>query len=215
MFLLAAMAGEEGDVTLYAIWDVERHTATLEGGTTEVDPWGHVTSTASYTGGSVTIDTDQIEPGFTLARDAVKVDVTLGYYLKGWRITVNGVTTYVEDPDAIYTYVVEGDVTFEPVFGNYAEDEAARRRALGYGREREGLAQTGDPFVAPVAPTLTLLLALALLALGLLLASDHHRPILILILGQAHRRKPPAPANPQVAENRASSVCVRHAKGVC
>ena len=166
MFLLAAMAGDADDVTLYAVWDVERHTVALAGGTTEVDDWGHVTSEASYAGGKVAIDTDSIEPGFTLAREAVTIEVAPGYYLKGWNITVDGVTTYVEDPDAIYTYVINGDVTFEPVFGNYAEDEAAHRRAMGYDRTRggEGLPQTSDSFATP-APLF--LVALVLLALGL------------------------------------------------
>ncbi|SJZ81547.1 InlB B-repeat-containing protein, partial [Olsenella sp. KH1P3] len=129
MYLLAALA-DGSDITLYAVWDIEKHTPSVVGG---VQP-----------GGSVTIDPEAIEYGFTIPHEAVGIDVTPGYYLKGWLITINGVTTYVEDPDAIFNTPMTADIIFEPVWGNYAEDAArlARGRRFKYAGER--IPQTGD-----------------------------------------------------------------------
>ena len=140
------LSATDGDtITLYAVWDIETHKATLAGGTTRVDEeTGHIISVATYEGGTVTIDSEAIEPGFTLSRDAVKIEPAEGYYLKGWYVTINGVTTYYEDPDAIFNIIMDADVVFEPVWGNYAEDEAARLRAM----PQNTLANTGDPIEA-------------------------------------------------------------------
>lgn len=164
--LVALASGDE--VTLYAIWDIEVHTATLAGGSTSVDAKGHEISTATYPGGTVTIDTDSIEPGFTLLRDAAKITVNDGYYLKGWNVTVNGVTTYIEDPDAIFSVMMNADTVFEPVFGNYAEDEAVNGSG-SEGRNGLGTPRTGDSDLTAAAALLALLMAL----LAALLARHH------------------------------------------
>ena len=161
MFLLAAMAGEGREIKLYAVWDIETHKATLAGGTTRVDEkTGHIISVATYEGGTVTIDSEAIEPGFTLSRDAVKIEPAEGYYLKGWRVTINGVTTYYEDPDAIFNIVMDADVVFEPVWGNYAEDEAERLRAM----PQNTLANTGDPIEALPFAIIAIVALIALVA---------------------------------------------------
>ena len=162
MFLLAAMAGfGNQNITLYAVWDIETHKATLAGGTTRVDEeTGHIISVATYEGGTVTIDSEAIEPGFTLSRDAVKIEPAEGYYLKGWYVTINGVTTYYEDPDAIFNIIMDADVVFEPVWGNYAEDEAARLRAM----PQNTLANTGDPIEALPFAIIAIVALIALVA---------------------------------------------------
>jgi uncharacterized repeat protein (TIGR02543 family)/LPXTG-motif cell wall-anchored protein len=169
MFLLAAMGllDDTTEITLYAVWDIERHQPTLEGGTAKVDEESGITTiTGEYDGGTVVIrfPSEGIEPGFTLTRDDVTIEPRDGWYLKGWYVTQNGVRTYIEDPDAIFSIMMDADTTFEPVFGNYAAEAAARGEGLyGYGRGRRGLPQTGDD---PQPLPLLLIAALASLLLA-------------------------------------------------
>ncbi len=178
MFLLAAMAGKKTDLTLYAVWDVERHTATLTGGTRQTDPWGHTTSEGTWTGGRVRIDADAIEPGFTLPREAVTVEAIPGWYLKGWRITRDGVTYEVMDPEAIYSLTMDADTSFEPIWGNRAQEEAERRHRLGldrtYGADQaaDRIPQTADYLMDLGALSLSLAgLGVLVLLLALLVFS--------------------------------------------
>ncbi len=123
---------------------------------------------------------DAIEPGFTIPRESVVVTPAPGYYLRGWYITVNGVTTYYDDPDAIYNLVISGETSFEPIWGNYAEDEAeaARQAAEEEARTRAAkanddgqLAKTGDPLAALPVVIIALLAAIALIVACLRLRS--------------------------------------------
>ena len=163
MYLLAAMANNNGEpIKLYAIWDVERHVAGLEGFEPEVDDFGHFVSEGEYPGGKIVIDSDGIEPGFTLSPDDVLIELNPGYYIKGWNVIRNGVVTYIEGADAIFSVTMDSDVTFAPVFGNEAEDRA---RLLGVPR-------TGDDGML----VLTIEFALGALAM-------------IVLLGFARRRR--------------------------
>lgn len=145
MYLLAAMAGNGGNaIKLYAIWDVERHVAGLEGFEPDVDDFGHFVTEGEYPGGKITIDSDGVEPGFTLSPDDVLIELNPDYYIKGWNVIRDGVTTYIEGADAIFSVTMDSDVIFAPVFGNYAEEEAEERARYLAQLAAYGTPRTGD-----------------------------------------------------------------------
>lgn len=144
MYLLAAMVGNGNNaIKLYAIWDIERHVAGLEGFEPEVDDFGHFVTEGEYPGGKITIDSDGIEPGFTLSPDDVLIELNPDYYIKGWNVTRDGVTTYIEGADAIFSVMMDSDVVFAPVFGNYAEEEAEERARYQAQLAAYGVPRTG------------------------------------------------------------------------
>lgn len=170
MYLLAAMVGNGNNaIKLYAIWDIERHVAGLEGFEPEVDDFGHFVTEGEYPGGKITIDSDGIEPGFTLSPDDVLIELNPDYYIKGWNVTRDGVTTYIEGADAIFSVMMDSDVVFAPVFGNYAEEEAEERARYQAQLAAYGVPRTGDDAASGMALEAAIAL-LSLLMLALLFA---------------------------------------------
>lgn len=143
--------------------------AGLEGFEPEVDDFGHFVTEGEYPGGKITIDSDGIEPGFTLSPDDVLIELNPDYYIKGWNVTRDGVTTYIEGADAIFSVMMDSDVVFAPVFGNYAEEEAEERARYQAQLAAYGVPRTGDDAASGMALEAAIAL-LSLLMLALLFA---------------------------------------------
>lgn len=83
-------------------------------------------------------------------------------------MTRDGVTTYIEGADAIFSVMMDSDVIFAPVFGNYAE-ERAQAEAEERARYQAQLAAYGVPRTGDNAASgMTLEAAIALLSLLML-----------------------------------------------
>lgn len=97
------------------------------------------------------------------------IELNPDYYIKGWNVTRDGVTTYIEGADAIFSVMMDSDVVFSPVFGNYVEEEAEERARYQAQLAAYGVPRTGDDAASGMAPEAAIAL-LSLLMLALLFA---------------------------------------------
>ena len=153
----------EDGLTLFAQWTLKRYTATIPASTGEGGSVSGTTAVVTYG--------ENLPEGTGAAANPVPAT---GKRLAGWTYTmvddVTGEVTTgtVSDPSDLK---ILGDVTFEPVWEddpNYVAPSAVTttKSATGTAGAREGIPQTGDPFVAaPLALTASGLFFLLLAAL--------------------------------------------------